>query len=51
MPEPDSFLDKFYTATKDMDPESRGAFLENPPSDDLNIETCHKVHMMLFGKA
>ncbi|KAK2078405.1 hypothetical protein QBZ16_003245 [Prototheca wickerhamii] len=41
--EPDSFLDKFYTATKDMDPESRGAFLENPPSGDLNIETCHKA--------
>jgi hypothetical protein len=42
-PAPDSFLHRFFEATRDLSPAERGAFLESPPSDAPDIEEAHQV--------
>ena len=43
IPAEDSFLAKFFAATKDMDPAARGKFLEDPPEGAPDIEGAHQA--------
>ena len=38
-----SFLQRFTTATADMDPAQRGAYLEYPPEGAPDIDEAHHV--------
>ena len=40
---PGSFLQRFYLATADMNPEQRGKFLEEPPEGMRDIDDVHHV--------
>ena len=38
-----SFLQRFFSATADMDPAQRGAYLEHPPEGAPDIDEAHHV--------
>lgn len=40
-----SFLEQFFLATKELGPEARGSYLEDPPAGAMNIEDAHQVMM------
>ena len=39
----DSFLQRFFSATADMDPAQRGTYLEHPPEGAPDIDEAHHV--------
>ena len=44
-----SFLQRFFSATTDMDPAQRGAYLEHPPVGAPDIDEAHHVSYSTQG--